>query len=195
MRKILALIGVAISILLLPVAVPAQKAEPRFGSAGQTVISSDLSFAGSYAEVETPTGTKTYTTTVTLSPALDYFAVDRLSVGLAYALQYNHTSLPGFADTLGNTIEPRLGYALPISDNLTFWPRVAIGLTFVNALTHGAPETDKVDVSAFAPILFHPAPHFFIGVGPLFFKDLTYVKGDGPKALIVGVGTQVGGFW
>ncbi|HEX3343606.1 MAG TPA: hypothetical protein VHS09_03495, partial [Polyangiaceae bacterium] len=64
----------------------------------------------------------------------------------------------------------RIGYNIPISDFLSFWPKV--GLVFTDIARSGA-SGNTFDLQAYAPLLLHLAPHFFIGLGPGIQTDLT----------------------
>jgi hypothetical protein len=64
------------------------------------------------------------------------------------------------------------------------------------------PEYDAtlVVVGLHAPVLFHPAPHFFVGLGPHLFHDLSRaLRGadavSNSKRTFFGISTTVGGWF
>jgi hypothetical protein len=72
---------------------------------------------------------------------------------------------------------PRLGYNVPIADRWSVWPEV-----------YGAYQVDWGEfapssgfaVGAYVPVLYHPAPHLFFGLGP----------GVSTSWLVAGAGTH-----
>jgi hypothetical protein len=68
---------------------------------------------------------------------------------------------------------------------------------FVSTSLYGIQRggTDAVwGAAAFAPLLFHPANHFFLGLGPSFALDL-FGSGSAPKATVFGLRSLVGGYF
>jgi len=52
-----------------------------------------------------------------------------------------------------------------------------------------------VDIDVFAPILIHPAAHFFLGLGPEMFRDISHsVDSVSNKRTFYGVSSVVGGW-
>src|SRR5208282_2385922 len=128
---------------------------------------------------------------------LDYFFVRNLSIGFDVAAGYSDDKGYGADGSLDETKTTsisggvRLGVNVPLGDLFSFYPRVTLGLeqtrqaesvvsggTDSVATSVGSPATTKTGpwVNAFAPLLFHATPHFFLGVGPRvehFFADAT----------------------
>jgi hypothetical protein len=174
---------------------------------------------------------------VTTVPALDYFLTENLSVGAAISVTH---SGPGIslrsslaedgegASVSGDSFKvgfgPRVGYAIRISDAFTLFPRFGFRVAFESIELEGATATsgDKIDVditsldfNGFAPLMWHPVNHFFIGVGPSFtyqfWSDGSVSERlesglDGSPFLghevdidgtlfSIGVATQIGGYW
>ena len=102
-------------------------------------------------------------TTFTLRPALDYFVIDRLSIGGAVEFDYA-SGKPSFTQFL---IAPEIGYELALSDTWSFWPRASLSVSVPN------PGSTGVAIAIFAPFLVHPAAHFFFGAGPGLSQALT----------------------
>ncbi len=174
----------------------------EFGKSGQIAISSDMQFSFIYNSVSPAGGgDKSNTMYFTLQPALDYFVTDGLSIGGLVKFQYTK---PKEGSTMDIGIGPRIGYAIPLGDKLAFWPK--LGFTFDLASQSPAGGGDsvsgkKLNVGIFAPFVIMPADHFFLGIGPTFDIDVYSngssggVSADGPKAMNVGIGSTVGGWF
>jgi hypothetical protein len=174
-----------------------------FGKSGQIAISQDFSLqfeSRTTKPPDPPGGDSAKTTTITLGPALDYFVADSISVGGRILFQ----SVSGENDSGSSTIGigPRVGYNLGLADNISLWPK----LSFAYAMTtiKGDPDDTKLTkmiLGVDVPVLFHPAQHFFIGLGPYFEMDLSSKAkvgdndGDGPKDTAFGARTVVGGWF
>jgi hypothetical protein len=125
-----------------------------------------------------------------LQPALDYFVIPHLSVG----------ALVGYAHGSGGTgtgtngagsdsirLGARAGFNFDFTDKLSIWPLGGLNLGYASA-NHSS--TTNTWISLYAPVLFHPAPHFFVGAGPSFLFDLS-----GPMANVYGVDSFLGGWF
>ena len=149
-----------------------------FGQQGQLAISTDfqlsfgLRFQKEPADQEQNVDYDTQTI-LRIAPTVDYFVANHLSLGANFLLARD--SLGGTtSNALGGGL--RLGYNIPLSDRVSFWPRgggqILQGKISDDANEAGQVSTLRVRVVADAPILFHPVPHFFIGAGPAFGIDL-----------------------
>ena len=147
-----------------------------FGGPGTLAISNDMNL-GFFGSSTSEGGGSSWT--FLLAPAADYFVIQGLSLGGQGVYSHLHLSTGGNAaagtgstsidsDTFG--IGPRIGYNIPIGDLLSFWPKVA--LIFSDTATSGA-SGNTFDIQAYAPLLLHLAPHFFVGLGPQIQTDLT----------------------
>jgi hypothetical protein len=151
------------------------------------------------------------------SPSFDYFVLPNLSLGLAFDV--------GFSDDKGydagnNIVEdkttsfsfgPRLGYNVRLGKAVSFYPRVGAGFTTWSSqesLVTTSPDATApyvpspgssstgAWVSAFAPLLLHPVPHFFLGIGPTFNHSFVHTTGTASgDPTTVGVGLAFGGYW
>lgn len=167
-----------------------------FGASGQLAISSDAGFSLSNTSLSGADGSST---ALVLRPAVDYFVVDNLSLGGFLGLDYN--TAPGGSST-AMSIGPRIGYNLPFSERWSVWPK--LGLSFASTsqkvddvtlptgeVVEGRDETStSLQLNIFAPVMFHPVEHFFLGLGPAFDLDLT---GDN-KATTIAVRLTLGGW-
>lgn len=176
--------------------VPADAPSAIFGTKGQLAISSDAGFELSNTSISDVDGS---TTRLILRPAIDYFVVDYLSLGGFLGLEY--LSTPG-GSTTQFSIGPRVGYNIPFSESFSFWPKLGFSLasTSVEAEDTETPDgvivpgeeesSTSLQLNIFAPVMFHPVEHFFLGVGPAFDLDLT---GD-EKATTIAARLTLGGW-
>jgi hypothetical protein len=177
-----------------------------FGKAGQIAISSDLELSFESRSFKEPEGEDPKSlTTIIIAPALDYFVIDGLSVG--GQIGYGRQSQGDFSSQLIG-IGPRVGYNLGLTDNISIWPRlhfryamISTDVQFTDPVT-GESRTEKqsgskMTVGVDAPILFHPVPHFFVGIGPFFSMDLSskHEDEDSTKDTAFGLATVVGGWF
>jgi hypothetical protein len=103
------------------------------------------------------------------------------------------------------SIGPRLGYNLGLSDFVSIWPKIGISYartsTTTSTLVPDAGQTSTTTVkrtttgsgvalNLFAPLLFHPAEHFFAGLGPFLDTDLS---GDN-RTTVWGLKLTIGGW-
>ncbi|HEY1691591.1 MAG TPA: hypothetical protein VGG39_05500 [Polyangiaceae bacterium] len=222
-------IGVLVAALVAATAFTGTaNAEPtHFGSQGELVISDDqpigllTSFGTGLITPLPPGSTSTASfqfasvsgnnssgTEFGLSPALDYFVIDSLSLGadlLVEILSPSHenpapgttSTNPGGQDTLLG-IAPRVGYDLRLSDAFTFWPKVYFAYATLSGPGGGA---NSETLGVFAPFLWHPVPHFFLGLGPNFSTQLgNNLTGGGqsqgqPKVTQLGIQATLGGWF
>jgi hypothetical protein len=162
----------AAALALLSAARPASAqpaANPSFGEAGQLVLSSD---AQASLQVQSGNGAGSLTT-ITLGPAADLFVIRSLSVG-AHVL-WQHTAASGAPSTDSLTAGLALGYAVRMTEAFSFWPKVSFDYRHASTLAldpatlvEEEVSSDAMVVGIFAPVLFHPVPHFFVGLGPNF---------------------------
>jgi hypothetical protein len=98
-----------------------------------------------------------------LRPALDTFLISNFSVG----------GVVGFGYGGGNStfeLGARAGYALAIVDRVAFWPTGGVYFAYTTG-NHMSSTTTYLGI--FAPFLYVPAPHFFLGIGPTFNQGLS----------------------
>jgi outer membrane protein with beta-barrel domain len=163
----------------------------RFGLKGQIAVSSDTGLSISNTSVSGIDGSST---TLLLRPAVDYFIVDNVSIGGFLGIEY--TSAPGGSST-AISVGPRVGYDIPLSDRFSLWPKLGFSFASTSQKTDdvaGIPGEDEsstsVQLNLFAPFMFHPVEHFFIGFGPAFDVDLS---GDS-KATTIAARLTLGGW-
>jgi len=106
------------------------------------------------------------------TPSADVFIARGLSVG--GLLGYSRTSvhLPGQLasfDTNAFTIDPRIGYTIPVSSQIVVWPRVHAGIT----AHYGAldkPTAQQYRAGLDVPLAIRVSSHLLVDVGP----EVTY---------------------
>jgi len=158
-------------------AVPADSPAGVFGYGGQLALSSDTGVSISSTSTA---GVDESTTKLSLRPALDYFLVNNVSVGAFVGVEYTST---GGAHATTFAIGPRVGYDFVFAEHFSFWPKLGVSYSDSNtttsaAVSAGSPPAEKVSarhlaLNAFALLMFHPVPHFFLGFGPALDTDLT----------------------
>jgi hypothetical protein len=165
-----------------------------FGHQGQIAISSEAGATFTHTSVSGVDGSST---TFVLRPGVDYFLIDRLSLGAF--LGVDTQSQPGGSHTTFG-IGPRVGYDIAFSNYVSIWPRIGISYnsTTVKTDAHSlggvtiaaAKATNNaLALNLFAPIMFH-TNHYFAGAGPALDTDLS---GDA-KATTFAVRATLGGW-
>jgi hypothetical protein len=166
-----------------------------FGKAGELAISWDQPLvAGSLATVNpgdttvlpapmtlTPLGFQYYSvnnnngsgSVFVIAPAADYFVVDNLSLGgqvMFGVASASDPQGPGRTTTLFG-IGPQIGYNIPFSGSISFWPKLFFAFASSSENNNG-PSVNSGTLGVFAPFLFHIATHFYAGIGPDFSTQL-----------------------
>jgi hypothetical protein len=202
MKKRILAASAAVTVVFLA---PSTAKAADFGKAGEISIGSDLNLAatgslmtlagglgGGGAGLLIPAsmldvGGTSYSNNggsefgFSLAPAVDYFVIDGLSLGLEFLFGYDTYSPPspppGVTQPQSTNvtvygIAPRVGYDLPITSTLSFWPKVFFEHAGYSLGGGGAGYGNIQLLGAYAPILYHPASHFYIGFGPNILTEL-----------------------
>lgn len=141
------------------------------GGQGQVAVSSDFSLGFSHQGDNS---------TLSLAPAADYFFMPQVSLGGQVLFRYDSWS-GGSRTTVG--LAPRIGYNLPLTPMFSLFARA--GFSF----THEG-DSNHIGIFLSAPFLFHPAPHFFVGLGPSLGGNIT-----GGGGMRVALESTVGGYF
>jgi hypothetical protein len=159
-----------------------------FGEHGEIAISGDMKFS-----VLHQSQTNNSYTTFELQPALDYFVSTNVSVGgllgISKDFDGRHTFLLG----------ARGGYNVFLSNAASLWVRG--GLIYGHYSYSGVGTQDfsgnYLALQIYAPLLWHPVPHFFLGAGPSFEADLIsrFQGNSADKAVAIGVSSTIGGYF
>lgn len=163
-----------------------------FGSSGQWTFSTDaaLSF-----ERRTQSNTASVTT-LSILPATDYFVLKNFSVGGVIGVVYQKA---GDTKSTAFKLGPRVGYNIKFSELLSFWPKIGISYSHTKYKTEinvngdersSTTKNNAVQLNIFAPVMVHPAEHFFVGFGPFVDTDL---NGD-HRVTIWGLRLTIGGW-
>ncbi len=190
----------------VPADPPARTAK-AFGSAGQVLLTSEFGLAGSWLRYE---GSGSSQTQLSASPAIDYFIGDHVSAGLGF--NASTVSSSGVDPTTGSKVDYqstsgsvvlRFGVDLPLGRWLSFYPRAyfGAGAGSIDESSAGAENKSSQTfawAALYAPLLVHPASHFFAGFGPSITRDLarqvSFPSGASEQNLgtTIGVGLLVG---
>jgi hypothetical protein len=164
--------------------------DTHLGLAGQIAISDDLEMAAARVSTEGQSSR----TVIALRPALDFFPIANLSVGGQLIIGYADEGGSSTSSTeLGLLV--RLGYSVSISDTVSIWPRIALGFDHIGSDLSGS--VNRVPFQIFVPIVIQPAPHFFIGGGPIYETTLLSQREnfDEPRTSIIGLRATLGGYF
>ncbi|QRK04168.1 hypothetical protein JQX13_28280 [Archangium violaceum] len=170
--------------LMVPSVAVAQRAETTpaagsgFGAAGQIAISSDASASIGYSTA----GSDAFF--INLNPSVDYFLQQNLSIGAAVLLSRSFNEGPDLT-SLGLSV--RMGYNHALGEQVSLWPRLSVGIQHSSI---GSASGTAFVADAFAPVLLHLVPHFFIGAGP----RVSFVAGDG-SGVSISIDTTLGGYF
>lgn len=137
-----------------------------------------------------------------VSPEVAGFIAERWALGLALHYGLTRATVNGVAQpTQTNAgISPYVAYDLPLSGLVSLFP--SAGLLFESQ----PGDRKSWGVTAFVPVLFHPAPHFFVGFGPEISAELvaTLPGGSGllgggtvdtDRTLTIAARTVLGGYF
>ena len=179
----------------------------QFGDEGVWVLNAELAAYGYDTLYTGAVGQPSYVR-YGVAAGADYFVVPRFSLGGSLSgahASVRSTNLGGtpYSNDIGRTGGTvRAGVDLPLGRWLSFYPRLSLGYGVENfqyayaaAVNAGSDDYFFVDLSA--PLLVHPARHFFVGFGPEASTDLTrtYTPRDtNNKSTFVGAGLTVGGW-
>jgi hypothetical protein len=156
----------------------------NFGNTGQVAIAGDFSISFLHANG---------TSSLVLSPAIDYFFMPHLSLGGQVTFAYASHD-PGSSSSFG--LAPRVGYNIPLAPMFSLYPRAGFSFTHVSVSPGGgtSASANLFGLFLFAPFLFHPVPHFFIGFGPSLSGDIA--GGDSSDHFLTfGLESTVGGYF
>lgn len=160
-----------------------------FGAENQVAIAADLNISFNHIGEDD-------TSTFSLAPALDYFIRPRLSVGGQLRLDFGKVG-PQSLTVLG--LGPRVGYMVPLGAMFSLFPRAGVYYEHVTrSMTAGTMTTSDsynlFSLFIFAPFMFHPVPHFFVGLGPLINADFAGADAATRKFRF-GLSSTVGGWF
>jgi hypothetical protein len=161
-----------------------QVSSTTFGNKGQIAIAGDFSVSFLHAN---------HVSTLVLAPAIDYFIAPQLSLGGQVSFEYSNFD-PGSSSSFG--LAPRVGYNIPLAPMFSLYPRAGFSFRHASFSPGGGTSRDAnlLGLFVFAPFLFHPVPHFFIGFGPSLSGDIAGGN-DADHFLSIGLESTVGGYF
>ncbi len=169
---------------------------PRFGRRGQIVVSGQLDLNLGFTWTSDDPRRQSH---ASVTPSMDAFVSEDVSLGAF--LSYGVSASRDYADdgTLtdvtshGGSLGARLGFNEPIGKWVSWWPRLSLGWSTTStsvrpvdrpSFAGGKPGYDAAESGMFlileAPLLLHPAPHWFLGVGPTLYRDLARSREGSP---------------
>jgi len=180
-----------------PAPPPAKKA---FAAPKQVAVGVDFQIGFSYDIAKDPAGGKDITSTgVLVQPSADYFLAPHLSLGGQVILRFQTIETDGGKGSrTAIGLAPRVGYDVAVSGPITLFPRLGVAFEYVMASAQqGTMKRSSSDavfaVFAYVPFLFHPAPHFFLGIGPAV--RVPVAGPDHLKTTSFGLASTVGGWF
>jgi hypothetical protein len=162
-----------------------------FGDRGAMVFAAEFDFGASH-DVSLHLN---FSGTASISPSLEAFILPRLSLGSALGIAFESSDS---AHAVGFGAWPRVGYVVPFSRDLVFWPRAGVELS-TSTITVGneSSRSQGVALALYAPLSLLPLPHIEIGFGPTFFADIVRRSSggvDAPKGTSLGLAIEIGGW-
>jgi hypothetical protein len=135
-----------------------------------------------YSSSPDPGGGRDTSSSFSFDPTADFFVARHLSIGGSILVGYSNTSYtpPPNADPTTTSpassqgqislgLLPRIGYAIPVSEHFSIWPRVGGGMIAVdNTGTSPAPPPTPFEFrgSADLSFIYHIDKTFFVSVAP-----------------------------
>lgn len=173
----------------------------EFGNAGQVVIAVDVPFqqeASQFGLVRSSISMGGGTSTiVVMRPSADWFITPHVSLGglIGYArgdVAFGDAGVSSESSVTELMVGVRAGYDVRMSDLVSLWGRIEL----IYAHISGGGSGYDLPVIVNVPVLFHPAPHFFLGAGPVFSRDLITRVGGNDVAKTTNYGLQgiIGGY-
>lgn len=183
-------------------------AAAEFGDAGQVVIGVDVPFQSEASQFGLARSTNRggTSTIVVVRPSADYFVAPHVTIGglIGYARGDAAFGDPGGSSESSVTelmVGVRAGYDLRMTELVSIWGRIELIYAHISGAgvtgSTGGGSGSEVPVIVNVPILLHPAPHFFLGAGPFFSRDLIFKVGDSDRAKTTNYGLQgiIGGYF
>jgi hypothetical protein len=176
-----------------------------FGERGQIALSGDnvlsnIELAIVHSSVSMNRGS---TTAFAFQPALDYFVSPNVSVGGVLGIVKATTPFgTASVDATSVVVGARAGYNVVLSSAVTLWIRAGFEYRHDSFSLAGTSSSGySIPFVIFAPVLWHPAPHFFVGAGPAFSTELVSktevmnTSRDNAKTTDFGIASTLGGYF
>jgi hypothetical protein len=194
---------------------PPTQVHQRFGDRGELVFSELLGASfGVLGYSKSSAGSSTFG----LSPAFDYFVDQDVFVGVSSFLRYSSNTTAQRVKSYGwsGGAYVHFGRNVPLSNLFSLKIKVALGASHAsstienpnfdsnwNGFPFGVSHAQEtiIVVDMYAPLLIHPAPHFFVGFGPeAYFDPYHSIGGDAGSTTdhmryFVGASSTIGGWF
>ena len=184
-------------------------AAEKFGQRGQIVPLGSIGFSSS---TNTPpssagAGAKSSTTTnLSLGPGLRYFVIDNLAIGLTLLYTSSSSKTDGASESEDMTAvgaAPVIAYNIGMGESVSLLPELSLAYMSADNGKSGDAQfkLTNTTLGVYVPVLWHVAPHIFLGVGPYFTADLAAKQTalakqeDSDKTTAWGLKTVIGGWF
>lgn len=143
---------------------------PRFGAVGQVLVTSELALDYQRDVTDPPGAAAVTTTTYDLHAGFDRVVWRQLTLGLRLGFA---GELQGEDERKGFDIGGRVGGLVPAGGSRVWWPSVGLTYGLTSFASRSSAETVRTVTLVLAgPMLWQPARHLLIGVGPIYTRDL-----------------------
>ena len=170
----------------------AARGEERFGKRGQVVPYGGFGYAHDSSNGQT-------TNSVSVAPGAMWFFADGFAAGMQAGFSWRSGSVLSISGVIFPTpdttttlnLAPVVAAALPLGERLTLFPQLSAGFSWSWA---GGGTAHGIEAEIFAPIVFTPVEHLFLGFGPFF---ATVIEGSSPSSgnKAFGLQSQIGGWF
>ncbi|WP_437677728.1 hypothetical protein [Sorangium sp. So ce131] len=125
--------------------------------------------------------------TAWISPSVDVFVADRISVGATVGFSYSAGEYDVGGDDVGTAPDghayaisavPRVGYAIALNEPLTVWPRAGLGYAGLRADYAGHYAMNAWIGVVDLGLVYRPTKHVFLHVAPELVLRLARQKGE-----------------
>jgi hypothetical protein len=154
----------------------------QFGEAGEFVLTNAIQSGFHFTTVA---GGDLHSSGFGDSPTLDFFVANHVSLGLGMNILTTQdkgvdllTRTPSETDSSSVSVHGIIGLDAPIAEGLSLYPRAYLGIesqSFDRTIdATSSTENDTVVYTGIEmPLLVHPGPHVFVGLGPEVAHELS----------------------
>jgi len=172
----------AVALVLCATAAAAAERDEAFGARGRVLVSGAVSLTN----VSSSASGSSSLTTLALAPSVQGFVAPGVAVGLQLQLAYLTGS--GQSATAFSFL-PSIGYCVEVGHDTCLLPQFQAGVQLID---FGPVTSTAFVVGGQIPLLFRPAPGFFVGFGPSLLADVSRSNSNG-KLLTFGLQSTLGG--
>jgi hypothetical protein len=172
----------------------------RFGNEGQFVFTDAVQFS-----IASHPGSPS-TFDVVVRPSFHYFVAPDFSLGIG--LDFTHETTTRETPTTSYGLGFEAGGNVQLGSLCSVWIRGFLGVyhehvelpqaPFPSPPEYASEDETGFDVGVYAPLLIHPAEHFFLGIGPLLRYDHLLseaaVLGGTPNSVEIAADSTIGGW-